>query len=353
MPSITLRPNAVLDEGGGWFLSSGGNHFSGAEWADNNPVTGYATTVFSPSSPGGTDAKLAWADPSPALNSNVVISSVTPRVDVRASGTAQVKFRLGVGGSIEAGYETFSAISPHSIVSGAARTTRPDGAAWTAADIINANIGFTWLTGAGTSAIEYLEAFLDIVYQSPPDVPASLQQFTDPTVTTPTFQTVVTDADANTVKARYEIYQSDGITLIATVDSSLVASGSAAQATYGTPLSVGQYKVRAKAIDSTGLESAWTSLLTFQILTAVVRDRIYLWNTLQLSGAKDLTALWNVVANNSKTMGLLWNVLTNVVKDTKFNWNVQNVWVDADPMVGSEWGGKQPRNSDIWTTVEP
>jgi hypothetical protein len=158
-----------------------------------------------------------------------------------------------------------------------------------------------------------------------PDVPTGLSRTGDGFDTTPNFSATVTDPDGNTTKARFELYQNDGTTLIGTVDSSFVASGGAATAEYTSALAVGTYKVRAKAIDSEGMESAWTSMLTFNVTQATTKDLAASWDV-YIYATKDLAVSWDIAAGNVKDLVVSWNVAAYVTKDLVMSWEVQTPW---------------------------
>jgi hypothetical protein len=162
----------------------------------------------------------------------------------------------------------------------------------------------------------------------PPSTPTGLQETSPNTSTTPTFSAVVTDPDGNQVKARFEIYQNDGTTLIGTVDSGFAASGSTLSATYSSALPVGTYKVRAQGIDDSASGGTWTSLLTFTVVTTVNKDSIYLWNVADPTTprSKDSILIWNVVENKAKQLGLIWIVYQRVVNDLSLKWNIGTPW---------------------------
>lgn len=339
----TLRPNGTI-LATSWSAAGAGSHHAATSDAWDGS---YVQCASFPSN--GDTLKLDIADI--AVPAGATVASVREYVRLGLGGFNH-RVGLRMAGSEIAGVDSADASGEPQTLSTAAVTTRPGGGAWTQADINSFQV---WASSSNLDGTPFniYDIWIDVLVNDIPNLPTNLVQVSNPNVTTPTLGANVSSPDGRTCKGRFEIYQSDGTTLITSIDSSLVASGAQAQVTYGTPLALGQYKFRVKNVDSLGLESAWTSLVDFQILTAVSRDRTYLWNVLQLSGAKDLTGLWNVVANNAKTIGLVWNALVNSPIDMTFKWNLQTSWTDADPMNGSEWGGKQPRSSDIWTTVEP
>lgn len=339
----TLRPNGTALNTV-WTVSGAGSaHAATSDAWDGSYVRcpAFAST--------GETLKLDIADLT--VPSGGSIANVTPYCRV-TNGGLNHGCMLRLSGVDVVSINTSDSPGAPGTIQGATVSSRPGGGAWTQADI---NAFQFILTSSNSDWMDtyVYDLWVDVLVNDPPNTPTAPVQTSNPTVTTPTLGATVSSPDNRTVKARFELYQSDGTTLITTMDSGLVASGAQATATYGTPLALGQYKFRVKAIDSLGLESGWTSLIDFQILTAVSKDRTYLWNTLQLSGNKDLTALWNVIANNAKLFGFVWNVLVNSSKDLSFKWNLQTPWNEVNPDVGSEWGGKKPRDSDIWTTVEP
>lgn len=186
--------------------------------------------------------------------------------------------------------------------------------------------------------VDIMDAWIEVTYtyNAPPGTPTGLQVTSPVTTTTPTFQAVV--PDDGTAKARFEVYDNAGTTLLGTVDSSFVTGNTAASATYGSALPVGQYKVRAQTIDDIAQASGWTSMLSFQINTAVTKDSTYLWNVASptVPVSKDQTLRWNVAENNAKQQTLLWTVYQAVIVDSRLLWNVKTAWAPV-PETPSTW----------------
>jgi hypothetical protein len=109
-----------------------------------------------------------------------------------------------------------------------------------------------------------------------PNTPTVLQVNTATSDTTPNFSARISDIDtrfggAQPIKARFEVYENDGVTLVGTVDSITYTTYDAGQqyrtanADYPTPLIPRTYKVRVQTVDDEPLTSAFTSLVSFDI----------------------------------------------------------------------------------------
>jgi hypothetical protein len=197
---------------------------------------------------------------------------------------------------------------------------------------------FSSLFNAGDKArVMDVWATITYEYNAAPGTPTGLAVTSAVTTTSPTFQATV--PDDGTAKARFEIYQNDGVTLVGTVDSSFVTGNTVASATYGAALPVGQYKVRAQTIDDVSQTSGWTSLVSFQILTSVNKDANFLWNVADPTTpvSKDLNLLWNVQVNNQKELTALWNTYQAVIKDLTMLWKVSTAWTDVPDDAGTIW----------------
>lgn len=162
------------------------------------------------------------------------------------------------------------------------------------------------------------------------------------TVTTPSFQALIRDWDGGQqIKARFEVYDNAGTTLIGSVDSSFytapIVNGTVmATATYGSSLPVGQYKLRVKAIDSDGLESAVTSFVDFQVNVAVTDDLGLVFNVADsaVPVSKDLGLVWDVRQNNVKDLSVPWTTFEQSLKNLALFWGVDTAWIHVDDDIG-------------------
>lgn len=195
--------------------------------------------------------------------------------------------------------------------------------AWFSSSVIR------WIYTSGNNS-PYQVKYDQLVLNVAPNTPTNLQRTGGVgTDTTPSFSADISDPNSTqAIKARFEIYQSDGVTLVGSVDSTLTAGSHTATAEYSSTLPVGTYKVQAKTIDDLGLESAYTAQVTFYVTTAVQKDLTLLWNVRQ-NISIDLTLLWNVHQSNTKDLTLLWNVRILVTKDLTIRWNAYPHWEDV------------------------
>ncbi|MEX2398806.1 MAG: glycine-rich domain-containing protein [Candidatus Saccharimonadales bacterium] len=114
--------------------------------------------------------------------------------------------------------------------------------------------------GSGIAVILYIANIA-------PDVPTTLQVTSQNIDTTPSFSCDVSDPNTgDDVKARFEVSTSAGST-VGTVDSAFVTTSGTVTAEYTTALDVGEYRVRVKAIDEHGEESAYTNYVDFSIIS--------------------------------------------------------------------------------------
>jgi hypothetical protein len=176
-----------------------------------------------------------------------------------------------------------------------------------------------------------------------PYIPTNLQRTGGVLDNTPNFSVDIAGYAGYAVqnKARFEIYDSSGLTLIGTIDSPYITGGGAATAEYSSTLALGSYKVRAQTIEQAGQISGWTAMVDFSVLQAVNKDLNALWNVADptVPVPKDLNALWNVVENKAVQLGLLWTVYERSIKDIAITWHVATAW------------GKITENDTIWTRV--
>lgn len=167
-------------------------------------------------------------------------------------------------------------------------------------------------------------------FNSTPNVPTNLSRQAPNTDTTPVFQADISDPDTSQqIKARFQIYQNDGVTLIGSVDSAFNTGAGTVTAEYASALAVGTYKVQVATVDDLGVISAYTSQVTFTVTQTVTKDETLKWNVAALL-TKDETLLWGVLVNNQKDVSLVWGVRVNVPpKDLTLLWDVEPAWVDV------------------------
>lgn len=169
-----------------------------------------------------------------------------------------------------------------------------------------------------------------------PNTPINVQRVGPGTDITPNFSADISDPDSTQqIKARFELYQNDGVTVIGTVDSVFRTGAGTATAEYATGLPIGQYKVRAKTIDDQGLESAWTAFVNFNVAFDVQQESTYLWNT-QVFVSDDSSYLWDLQANNIVEGKFRWSVQQlTPEKDVRIRWKMKTVWVPVDDVAGT------------------
>lgn len=182
----------------------------------------------------------------------------------------------------------------------------------------------------GTYATSALRPRLVVTTNSVPDTPTNLTKSLPNTDTSPVFTADVSDTDSlQAIKARFTLYESDGTTLIGSVDSSLIAGPHNATAEYSSALPVGTYKVKATTIDDLGAESSATSQITFYITTNVTIDNTLLWSVKQ-NITDDITLVWSINLNGEKDLTLIWEVkVGSEPKDIQLLWNVSPVWEEV------------------------
>lgn len=146
--------------------------------------------------------------------------------------------------------------------------------------LVDSGVGDPYVSvkrGASRSRIEYVYTdgtanpyslvYGALVLNTPPDLPTGLTVTSPASDYTPSFSVSVNDVDPNgQVKARFEIELTDG-SPIGSVDSGFVSGSGTATAEYLTPLGIGNYRVRAKAIDNDTAESDYTTWVAFTINT--------------------------------------------------------------------------------------
>lgn len=191
-------------------------------------------------------------------------------------------------------------------------------------------VRFVYTTGNNSPfAVKYDQLALNVA----PNIPTALQR-TDVsnTTTTPSFSAAMSDPNVGqNVKVRFEIWNRARSVQTGSVDSGFSAAPATVTATYSSALPVGQYSLRAFAIDDAALQSGYTAWVDFDVTQYVTKDRTYLWNTRQYS-THDATILWNTLANNAKDLTLVWGVRINASpKDLTLLWKVDPVWTKVNP----------------------
>lgn len=232
------------------------------------------------------------------------------------------------------------------------------------------------------------EPRLRITYTPPnstPSVPTSVSRTGLVTDTTPNFSASVSDPDSPSeqIKARFEVSTLAGV-VQGTIDSSFRSGDGAVTAEYGSSLAVGQYRVRAKALDDSAAESAYSGYTNFDVKASLSFDSIFLWDvqaglpvqfdsillwnvlaeeeydsiflwdvegvqpfsfeTSFLWDSKELFErdtdfLWNVSGAGEYDIEFLWNVKAIIPYDTIFRWNMHPVWIDVDEADDALWTG--------------
>lgn len=175
-----------------------------------------------------------------------------------------------------------------------------------------------------------------------PNVPTNLQVTSDTLDTTPNFSADASDPNGTQQhKVRFEVYDRARTTLQGTVDSTLTSGAHTAVAEFASALAVGQYSLRAKGIDDTLLESAYTAWVDFDIRSSVAApDMDLLWD-IRAYVSQDDTYLWDIAENATKSLVLLWNVRQNLdpPKDLVLLWDINTPWTTVT------------EDADIWSRV--
>lgn len=188
-----------------------------------------------------------------------------------------------------------------------------------------------WVYRDGSSS-PFSVTYGSININATPNVPTALTVTSDVLDTTPTFSASISDPDSSQqIKGRFQIYQSDGTTLVGTVDSALRTGAGSVTAEYASALPVGTYKVQVATVDDLGAISAYTAQVTFNVKTQVTDDSIFRWDVDELI-VDSLTVRWNVIVSNQKDLSLPWNVKVPVqANDLTFRWAKYTPWVTVDP----------------------
>lgn len=195
-----------------------------------------------------------------------------------------------------------------------------------------------------------------ISLNSTPDTPTNLVVTSVSTDTTPNFSCSVNDVDfsgSEQVKARFTIQTAAGAA-VGTVDSSFRSSAGTCTAEYTSALSIGQYRVAARAIDDDGAESADTAWVYFDVTTLVTKDQQYIWDifeqinkdlvidfdTILYTPAEvDLALDWAVFGQIQKDLNITFDVTIPVELDLELIWDNRNGWVDI-PIYNATWTEK-------------
>lgn len=201
-----------------------------------------------------------------------------------------------------------------------------------------------WVYTVGNNS-PFAVMYDQIVLNVAPNTPTNLQRTGANTDTTPNFSADISDPNTTQqIKGRFQIYQSDGVTLIGTVDSAFRTGAGNVTAEYTSALAVGTYKVKVATVDDLGLISAYTSLVTFTVTTDIAKDSIELWNVRQ-NVSVDSTELWNVALNGVKDIGFRWDTRVNVTPlALTLLWAVYNPWIKVEA---------DPETPPLWTEVAP
>lgn len=195
----------------------------------------------------------------------------------------------------------------------------------------NASSFIPFVRGEGPTTDQDLY-FDKILLNATPNVPTALTVTSDVLDTTPTFSADISDPDTSQqIKGRFQIYQSDGTTLVGSVDSALRTGAGSVTAEYASALPVGTYKVQVATVDDAGAISAYTAQVMFNVKTQVTDDLILRWDVDELI-LDSLELKWNVVVSNQKDFNLSWNVRTQVqANDLTLRWSKYTPWVNVDP----------------------
>ncbi len=160
-----------------------------------------------------------------------------------------------------------------------------------------------------------------------PNTPTNLAVTTPTSDTTPGFTCDVTDPDlGDKIKARFEIETSGGVS-IGSVDSAFEAGLSPTRtAEYTSALSIGNYRVRAKAIDEAGGQSGYTSYVDFFIGTITTKDLAILFDVKVITN-KDLALLYDIKEITNKDLEILFDVLDKIVtnKDLEILFDIAGI----------------------------
>lgn len=213
------------------------------------------------------------------------------------------------------------------------------GSHWIAAKRGYSNGKIEFIYTDGTSS-PYSVTYSSISLNAPSNLPTNLQRVGVETDTTPEFSCEVSDPNTDDqIKARFEI-QTSGGAAVAIIDSDFRTGNGVVTKEYSSALSTGEYRVRAKSIDGSGEESAYTDWLDFRVTQAVVpKDAALQWNVVG-NQEKDFSLSWDVAEGNLKNVSLLWDVYAQTNVDVELPWRVATPWREVPE-----------ENPSIWTEV--
>lgn len=166
-------------------------------------------------------------------------------------------------------------------------------------------------------------------------VPLPPANYSNPT---PRLSALVGDP-VNQTKARFSIYQSDGTTLVGTVDGPYVSGNGISSVSYGTALPVGTYKLSAIAMDSAGGSSAPVPIMLTFVVTAIVTKNLGLvYNVASplTIVQKNLTVMYDTVENKAKQLVIKYDTNIGLVKDLTLLWNIKTPWQRV-PELATAW----------------
>lgn len=206
----------------------------------------------------------------------------------------------------------------------------------------NNRIEFIYTDG---TASPYNVTYESVILNAAPNVPTALTVTSDVLDTTPVFSVSISDPDTSQqIKGRFQIYQSDGTTLVGTVDSALRTGAGSVTAEYSSALPVGNYKVQAATVDDAGLISSYTAQVSFSVKQAIEENINLLWKTDALI-VEDISYQWNVLVANQKDISFLWKTFEQTELGFSTLWGIRPPWVPVDP---------DPDNNPVlWEKVSP
>lgn len=169
-----------------------------------------------------------------------------------------------------------------------------------------------------------------IVLNVAPNTPTNLQVTSDVLDTTPVFSADISDANpGQQIKGRFQVYQNDGTTLVATIESAFRTGNGNVTVEYASALPPGNYKLQAAAVDDLNLVSAYTAQISFQIKTTVEKDIDLRWEV-DILVEKNLSVSWNVLSANQKDLGIYWVTTVQAEKDLAVLWGMTTIWYPVD-----------------------
>lgn len=200
MTVAVLRPNGVPINSGWTTYGSPSPNTLDQATKDNSSGTG----ARYPTATGVYGLTLEFAFGTVTIPATAVIKSVTPRV--RAGGgavPAGYYWEYFVGrGVFDSPSNTIPGGQAMTTYTGAALTTRSDGAAWTQADVDGLWMDFT-VTGVSTTVFDVEEVYIDVNYNEAPVV-SSITPSTTQNTSRPMVTWVFTDPESD-AQERYQI----------------------------------------------------------------------------------------------------------------------------------------------------